>query len=130
MEDDAGNVTGGLRGSLTIGRIRIHQEALTAANVANNYSFEAADFTGAASFVTMLPVHRYKFSNAAGPVPDESTITDSIGTAHGKLQGDGATSTGTRVVLPGGGGNGPTLPYIDLPNGLLSVNTSGTGRSP
>jgi hypothetical protein len=96
LEDDAGNVTGGLRGSLTIGRLRIHQEALTAGNVANNYSTEKADFTGVASFATVAPTHRYRFANAAGAAPDESPILDSIGTAHGTVQGANATFTGSR----------------------------------
>lgn len=122
LEDDAGNVTGGLRGSLTIGRLRIHQEALSAAQVANNFGFEAADFTGAASFATMAPIHRYRFANASGGAPSGSVVTDSIGTAHGTVRGAGGTFTGSRVTIPGGSSG--SAAYVDLPNGLLSVNSS------
>jgi hypothetical protein len=51
--DDDVNVTGGLRASSTIARVRVHQDALTAAQVANNYNFEKADFTGAAAAFNM-----------------------------------------------------------------------------
>ncbi|HEU0008367.1 MAG TPA: LamG-like jellyroll fold domain-containing protein, partial [Verrucomicrobiae bacterium] len=125
--DDASTVEPALRASMTIGRIRIHQEALTAANVANNYNFEKADFTGVASYVDVAPIHRYRFANPAGPGPDESSITDSIGTAHGTVQGNGALFTGTRVTIPGGASSDAA--YIDLPNGLLSVNSSDSGGS-
>ena len=125
-EDDAGNVTAGLRATMTIGRIRIHDDALDAAGVANNYNFEKADFTGD-GFAPVAPIHRYRFANASGGAPTGSAVTDSIGTAHGVVLGEGATFTGSRVTIPGGSSG--SAAYVDLPNGLLSANSSDNGGS-
>ncbi len=75
----------------------------------------------------VLPIHRYSFTNSAGAAASGAAIVDSIGTAHGTVQGAGATFTGTRVTLSGGAS--ATAPYIDLPNGLLSVNSTNNGGS-
>ena len=44
MDDDLGTPTGGLRGSMTIGRMRIHDGVLTDAQVAANYNEEKSAF--------------------------------------------------------------------------------------
>lgn len=111
-------VTGGLRGSMAIARLRIHADALTDAQVLNNYNVEKNGFSNGGSPLPFGPTHRYSFNNASGAAADGAVITDSVGTSHGAVRGTGATFTGTRISLPGGSSS--TAPYVDLPNGLLS----------
>jgi len=60
-------------------------------------------------------VHRYSF-NGTG-----TTVTDSVGTAHGIVMNAQLSGTGT-VVLAGG----TTDQYVDLPNGIIKPLTSAT----
>jgi hypothetical protein len=73
-------------------------------------------------------IHRYSFSNTAGAATAGSTITDSVGTAHGTVVGLGGTFTGTELTLPGGVEADDTT-YVNLPNGIVStipsVDTTG-----
>ena len=73
------------------------------------------------------PTHRYSFTNAAGAAPSGAVIADSIGGADGVVRGSGATFTGSRVTIPGG--SSASAAYVDLPNGLLSVNGTNNGGS-
>jgi hypothetical protein len=127
LDPDGSTVTQGLRGSLTLGKVRIYEGVLTDAQIAANYTNERAGFVNPTvtpiSLVTG-PVHRYTFNDAAG-----TTVTDSVGTAHGAVLGAGATFNGSRLVLPGGPSD--TAAYVDLPNGLLSslgAANGGTGQ--
>jgi hypothetical protein len=133
-EGDGTTITGGLRFTGSIGRVRIHDGVLTAAQVANNYDLEKGTFTDptgpaplAPERIVTGPIHRYSFSEAAGAAT--GAVDDSVGTADGVVLGEGAAFTGSRLALPGGGS--ATAPYVDLPNGLLSkhaVANGGTGK--
>ncbi|HWN94617.1 MAG TPA: LamG-like jellyroll fold domain-containing protein, partial [Methylomirabilota bacterium] len=116
----------GLRGTLTIGRLRIHSEALTGIQVANNYNLEEPDFSEGGSLLPSGPIHRYSFSNPSGSA-GAATIQDLAGTAHGTVKGGGTTFTGSRLTLPGGAS--ASAGYVDLPNGLLSTNGVANGGS-
>jgi len=127
-EPDAITVTGGLRFSGTIARVRVHDDALTPEQILNNYNAEKATFIDPVvppPFVvnperlTKGPVHRYSFNEAAGDATG-LTFVDSVAGANGTVLGEGATFTGTRLVLPGG--DSTIQAYGDLPNGLLSSN--------
>jgi hypothetical protein len=135
---DGRTITGGLRLTGSIGRVRVHDGVLTASQVANNYNFEKAAFidpTGPVvppaiepARITVPPIHRYSFNDAPGDASN-AVIDDSIGTADGVVLGAGATFDGKRLLLPGGGPG--TAAYGDLPNNLLSVhstNNGGTGK--
>lgn len=52
LEADGVTVTGTLRGSLLLAKVRIHDDVLTPAQVANNYNVERPLFTGPARLVT------------------------------------------------------------------------------
>jgi len=105
-----------------IGKIRIHSGVLTDANVLNNYNLESASFPGiTTAALTVPPVHRWSFNNAAGAAADGATIADSIGGMEATVRGSNATFTGTEITVPGGvAANNPA--YVDLPNGLISAN--------
>jgi hypothetical protein len=127
-EPDAVTVTGGLRFSGTIARVRVHDDVLSPAQILANYNAEKAAFIDPVvsqppgitpERLTKPPVHRYSFNEPAGDATD-GTFVDSVAGANGNVLGEGATFTGSRLVLPGGAS--ATQAYGDLPNGLLSSN--------
>ena len=124
LEGDGVTVTGGLRGSLAIGRVRIHDGVLTDAQVLNNYNVERADFIDPGDSIaplSALPVHQYSFREPATSDATDLAFVDSMGGANGVVRGAGAQFTGSKLVLPGG--SSATQAYGDLPNGLLSENS-------
>ena len=129
LEADGIAVTAGLRGSLTMARVRIHDGVLTDEQILNNYTTERDAFVDpeppmppTPQPLTELPAHRYSFNEAATAEAMGQMFQDSVGTAHGTVLGAGAQFTGERLTLPGGAGD--SAAYGDLPNGLLSVNST------
>ena len=131
LEADGVSPTFGSRGSLTIGRVRIHDGVLNDAQVQNNFALERAAFIDppplAPRPLRTEPVHRYSFNEPATADAAGQPFLDSIGTAHGTIRGSGATFTGTRLTLAGGSSD--TAAYGDLPNGLLSAHGTNNGGS-
>jgi Glycosyl hydrolase catalytic core/Ricin-type beta-trefoil lectin domain-like/Concanavalin A-like lectin/glucanases superfamily/Bacterial Ig-like domain (group 2) len=124
---------GGVRGSLTLGRVRIHSAALSGSQVAANYNLEKTTFVMAPTYPAARPTHRYTFNNVASTNAAGATVTDfgTPGGANGVVRGNVAASyfTGTKLALMGG--SSASQGYVDLPNGLLSglgVNNGGTGK--
>ena len=70
-------------------------------------------------------VHHWRFDEPPGLAAAGTIISDSVGSAHGVVAGDGASFTGSTLVLPGGSGT-TNAAYVDLPNGLLSSKSSVT----
>jgi hypothetical protein len=126
LEADGVSVTPGLRARMTIARVRIHDGVLDASQVLNNYNFEKDGFINppplTSSPLRQAPAHRYSFSEAATANAADLTFRDSIGTADGTVRGAGATFTGTRLTLPGGASSSQA--YGDLPNNLVSNNST------
>jgi hypothetical protein len=121
--DDDFNLTAGIRGSLAIGKVRIHDGVLTDAQILANYESERASFVSPPATVlptpaplTEGPVHRYSF--------DGNTL-DSVGNAHGALvdnTGNASFANG-RLTLGNEGfqnSNNEDGDYVDLPNGVIS----------
>ena len=130
-EADGTTLTERLKGTLAIGRVRIHDGALSDAQILSNYNAEKAAFFNPAppeppkpQPVPSNPVHRYSFNNPASNDATEATIVDSIGGQDGVVVGDGSSFTGTQVKLNGGDMN--IAAYVDLPNGLISKLTDAT----
>src|SRR5208282_1383347 len=73
-------------------------------------------------------LNRWSFNKAAGSAPAGTTFTDSISGAVATVEGNGATLTGTTIVLPGtttgGYSNANISAFLDLPNGILSSKTN------
>lgn len=123
-----GTITGGdvIPYSGAINRIRVHSGVLSAADVLANYNEEAPQFaTGlTAAQVTRAPVHRYSFNNPAGDALSMTVVPDTIGGFDAMVMGEGATFSGSELVLPGG--SPTTQAYVDLPNGVLSNKQAAT----
>jgi hypothetical protein len=131
-EGDGVNLNGGLRGSLTMARVRIHDGVLTDEQIADNYNFERSEFIDPSPPVpeplAAGPAHRYSFDEPATANASGVSFEDSINFADGTVLGEGASLTGSRLVLPGGASS--SAAYGDLPNRLLSqfsTNSSGSG---
>ncbi len=133
LDGDGVTATGGIRGSLTIGKMRIHDGVLTDAQIASNYNAEKSQFIDPLPVVllpgklTAAPTHRYSFSESAVEEATGLEFVDSIAAANGIVQGSGAKFSGSRMILPGGGPD--VAAYGDLPNGLLSANGAANGGS-
>lgn len=133
LEGDGTTPTVGLRGSLTIAKVRIHDDVLTADQILNNYNFEKAAFIDPAPpadfapvRLSTTPIHRYSFNDPATDDASGATVTDSVGGANGSVLGTGSAYTGSRLRLTDGGSSGSAA-YVDLPNGLLSANGKANG---
>jgi hypothetical protein len=124
LEADGVTPTATLRGSLTLARVRIHDGVLTPEQITSNFTFEKGDFL---TPLVSPPTHRYSFENPASADAAGAILTDSIGGADGVVRGAGATFNGSRLGL--GGGFSTNAGYADLPNGLLSANSTDNGGS-
>jgi hypothetical protein len=124
------------RSALVIARVRVHSGVLSDAQVLNNYLFELPNFTTAPVALTSGPIHRYSFNIPPTADAVGVTITDSVGTAHGLVQGfaggNTASTDGNKLHLNGGPPvAASTPPYVDFPNGLLSslsASNAGPGQ--
>ena len=126
----------GLRGTLGIGRLRIHDEALTGEQLLANYNEEVGNFESPvlegvpevrdpiAAPLSAGPIHRYSFDSPAGFAEEGAEFMDSVGGAHGVVLGEDAEFTGTALRLPGG--DSAVAAYGDLPNGIISGLTDVT----
>ncbi|HSU57660.1 MAG TPA: LamG-like jellyroll fold domain-containing protein [Candidatus Dormibacteraeota bacterium] len=125
--------------TLAVAKIRVHDGTLSSAQVLNNYNFEKSAFVPAAvtpAFLTAGPTHRYSFNEPATNDATGLSFVDSIAGANGTVQGSEVNSvasfSGKRLVLRGGiqtTQSGYGAPYGDLPNGLVSVNSTNNGGS-
>lgn len=124
LEADGVTPTAALRGSLSLARVRIHDGTLNGDQIASNYNTEKSDFiaTVAPRNLVALPVHRWSFNEPAATAASGATFKDSIGGADGAVRGAGARFTGSRLVVPGG--SPASSAYGDLPNNLLSINST------
>ena len=134
LEADGTTVTGALRYTGAIARVRIHDDVLTPAQILANYNLEKGDFVDpqpppaiVPARLTKGPVHRYSFSETAAANATDGVIKDSVGTENGKVLGDGASFSGSRLVL--NGGPSATAAFADFPNGLISRNSTNNGGS-
>jgi hypothetical protein len=122
--------------TLAIARVRVHSGTLTPVQIAANYNTEKSLFTPAPvapQFLTAGPVHRYSFNEPATNDATGLLFHDSVGTSDGTVQGTSGYEVGQfngrRLVLPGGIQTSAAFgaAYADLPNGLVSVNSTNNG---
>jgi hypothetical protein len=137
LEPDGTTPTAGLRLTGTIARVRIHDGVLTPEQVAGNYALEKPAFIDpepeppppptAQERLVDGPIHRYSFGETAATEIEGMEFRDSVGTAHGTVYGAGASFSGSRLVLPGGPSTDAA--FGDLPNGMISQNSTNNGGS-
>jgi hypothetical protein len=125
IDNEVGDLNAPLAGSMSYGRIRVHDEVLSTLDVQRNYLAEVSDFPPPAppepEAIPFGPIHRYSFDGDA---------VDSVGGADGTVIGDVTFLDGQATLNNDGSqlsnANGQSPPadppgaYIDLPNGLIS----------
>lgn len=82
------------------------------------------------SFYNFIPPglkHRYTFNNSVTNSGGFSVVPDAVGSADGVVQGNGSTFNGNVLSIPGG--PSASAAYVDLPNGLLTANSTNLGGS-
>ena len=130
-ESDGVTLTGGLKGSLMIGQVRIHDGVLSDAQILSNYNAEKDNYVNPEppkppepAAIPAGPIHRYSFSNDASGDASGAEIVDSVGGANGIVLGEGSSLSGDQLILDGGSSD--FAAYVDLPNGLISPLTDVT----
>jgi hypothetical protein len=114
-------IDGGNKLQGVLGKVRIHDAALSGTDILNNYNEEKAQFQNVPQAMTPLsaaPTHRWSFNEAPGSTSFADSGTAGSGATSATVLGAGATVTGSGVDLPGGAS--ATAAYIDLPNGVAS----------
>lgn len=116
LEADGATLNAGLRGTLTIGKLRIHDGVLAADQIANNYNLERPLYPlpppPMPEPLSAPPVHRYSFN--------DGTANDALGTLHGTPLG-GATISGGSVNLSG------AAQYVNFPGNDIAALGAATG---
>lgn len=115
--------TPGLRGSLTVGAIRIHDGVLSDAQILNNFNAEVGSYPNPAPpppapYVSPIDAiaHRYSFNESSG-----TTLVDSVGGADGTIVDVGvndATLGGGSLSLTGGAQ--ADSDYADFPDSIVT----------
>ena len=94
--------------------VRIYDHAMSAAEAAE--SFAAGPEMGL--------TYRWSFTATAGSAPNGTVLMDLVSGAPAVVRGQGATLTGSALVLPGTTTGNATQAaisaYVDLPNGIVS----------
>lgn len=116
--------TGNCQGSPIYGGDTAYQISTSAQGVADSYDrLVFGSNIGAVKY-------RWQFNKPAGAAPAGTVIADDISGAQAAVRGQGATFTGTGLLLPGGTtGNMPAnsiAAYLDLPNGIFSAMSNFT----
>lgn len=133
-----GSLVGVLTGGEIVGRVRIMDGILTGAQVANNYTYEAATFTnGTPTFLAAQPLHRYSFINVATndavglTVVDRGTASNTVKAVNAIVKGvyGGATAQFSGSALTLAGGSAVSAPYVDLTNAMVSPFSTNNGGS-
>lgn len=121
-------VTHSLLGSMSFGGVRVHDGALSASQVANNFVEEAGAYgisTISPAQTTAPVAHRWSFN--------DGTANDSVGDLHGTVLG-GATIAGGQISFDGvddyvnlsNGSAGNDIATLAAANGVVTVESWGT----
>ena len=117
IDNAAGTLNTALRGTLTIGKMRIHDGVLDASQVANNYELERPLFPlpqpPDPEPLSAAPAHRYSFN--------DGTANDSIGTLHGTLVNGAATASGALTL------DAATQQHVSFPSNDIAALGAANG---
>ncbi len=115
--------------NLSLNELRIYRHAITPAEVVASYTAGPDLSVGPPEPPAPAPVpsHLWDFNGTAGNAPAGTTFLDTATGEPAIVHGNGATLTGSRLVLPGntnGVQSAATIAaYLELPNGFISART-------
>ncbi|MEO5713232.1 MAG: LamG-like jellyroll fold domain-containing protein [Luteolibacter sp.] len=116
--------------NLSLNELRFYNRAITAAEVTASYSAGPDPTSGPPEppVPAPNPLNRWSFNNPSGTAATGTAFTDSASGVIATLRGNGATLSGTALVLPGTTNGNQTAAaisaYLDLPNGIISSKPS------
>ncbi|MEO7098227.1 MAG: LamG-like jellyroll fold domain-containing protein [Luteolibacter sp.] len=124
--------SGDSNSNLSLDELRIYHRAITPGEILASYIAGPDPTVGPPEPLGPAPVpeNRWSFNAAAGSVASGTAFTDVGAGEIATVRGNGATTTGTTVVLPGSTTGDSTAAaisaYLDLPNGFVSSRPSTT----
>jgi uncharacterized repeat protein (TIGR03806 family) len=122
--------TGDSNSNLALDELRIYNRALSAAEISASYDAGADPSSGPPepTVPAPIPIRRWDFNTGSGSVSSGTTFPDKGTGEIATVLGNGATLSGTQLVLPGtttGNQNASSISaYLDLPNGFISSKPS------
>ncbi len=122
--------SGDSNSNMSLNELRIYRRAISPAEIVA--SFSAGPDPGAGAPETLppppVPASRWTFNQPVGTVPSGTAFADSASGETATLRGQGASLSGSALILPGttnGNQTASTISaYLDLRNGLVSQNPS------
>ncbi|MEO5916935.1 MAG: LamG-like jellyroll fold domain-containing protein [Luteolibacter sp.] len=122
--------SGDSNSNLSLDELRIYRRVITQAEIQASYTAGPDLTVGPPEPPAPAPIpsRRWNFNAAAGAAPSGTTFLDQATGEIATVRGNGATLSGTALVLPGTTtGNQTTANisgYLDLPNGIVSSRPS------
>lgn len=122
--------SGDSNSNLALNELRIYRRAVSAAEILASYEAGPDRSSGAPEPLppAPAPANRWSFNNASGSVASGTAFLDASARETATLRGNGATLSGTALVLPGTTNGNQTAAnisaYLDLRDGLVSSNPS------
>ncbi len=112
---------------MALDELRIYRRAITPGEIASSFTAGPDPAVGPPEppAPAPIPTRRWTFDTAAGDAPAGTTFVDVATGEVATVQGNGATLSGTQLVLPSTTTTGNQTAanisaYLDLPNGIVS----------
>ncbi|MEK7949962.1 LamG-like jellyroll fold domain-containing protein [Luteolibacter soli] len=119
--------SGDSNSNMALNELRIYRRAITQGEITASFTAGPDPAVGPAEppAPAPIPTRRWSFDTAAGNAPAGTTFLDVATGEVATVQGNGATLTGTQLVLPSAASTGNQTAaaisaYLDLPNGIIS----------
>lgn len=125
--------SGDSNSQMSLNELRIYRRAITPGEILSSYAAGPDPTVGPPepSVAAPIPSRRWNFDTVAGSAPAGTTFLDSAVGEVATVQGNGATLTGTQLVLPSTATTGNQTAanisaYLDLPDGIVSSRPDAT----
>ena len=112
---------------MALNELRIYRRVITPGEILASYTAGPDPSVGPPEppAPAPIPARRWTFDTASGDAPADTTFLDVATGEVATVEGNGATLTGTQLVLPGTTTNGNQTAanisaYLDLPDGIIS----------
>ncbi|MEY3894765.1 MAG: hypothetical protein RLZZ214_284, partial [Verrucomicrobiota bacterium] len=123
--------SGDSNSNLSLDEFRIYRRVITPAEILSSFIAGPDPAVGPPEppVAAPIPSRRWTFNTAAGSAPAGTVFLDTATAEAATVQGNGATLTGTQLVLPGTATTGNQAAanisaYLDLPDGIVSTRPS------
>lgn len=124
--------SGDSNSNLSLNELRIYDRAITPGEIAASFIIGPDLSSGPPEPLPPVPIpeNRWSFNSPAGAAASGTIFTDVGAGETATVRGNGATTSGTALVLPGNTNGNQTAAaiaaYLDLPNGFVSSRPAST----